>query len=80
MEGLYEAFRWVAWKLHKPEIVAPYAEFDGNDWDFIRSAIESWIETHIEAWCDYATREYEEPLASQAPRDDMRSKVMGALV
>lgn len=61
MEELYEKFRWHAWREHKKQIIDLYGGFDLNDWDFIRSAIDSWIDTHIGDWCDYAIKNYRKP-------------------
>ena len=78
MEALYERYRWIVWKKNRFDIVPLFADFDSNDWNFIRSAIDSWVDNHVEEWCVYAAGEYREPRQA-APEDDRRREVAGAL-
>lgn len=79
MDNLYELYRWVVWKKHRLDIAALYSQFESEDWEFVRSAIDSWINEHSEDWCDYAAGEYREPTSGPSEDDARRRAVAGAL-
>lgn len=76
MGGLFEEYRWVVWRRFEKEIIKLYPHFDKTDWDYIRSAIDSWIDVHFDEWISYAEQNYVRPAAtamanSVKPRADL---------